>query len=265
MNIYLYIKTHNITGLKYLGKTTKDPFKYSGSGKHWVRHIKKHGNNVTTEIIFQTDDRQIFKEYALEYSILHNIVESTLWANLMMETGTGGSNPNASTPESIEKAKQTRIKNNKKWTQSEDSNKKRSVSHTGRKKSLESIQKSIDVRKKNGTFNNVSWTKESHPEYAQKVSDALSGKPKTDEHKANMRFRVQDTTILVCPHCGRSGDYKNMKRWHMDRCKKNVAREIDLDAGKVCCILCHAEALLSPNFYQYHGLNCIYAYDHNPR
>lgn len=26
---YLYIKTHNQTGLKYFGKTTKDPFKYN--------------------------------------------------------------------------------------------------------------------------------------------------------------------------------------------------------------------------------------------
>lgn len=40
--IHLYIKTHNTTGLKYFGKTTKDPYKYLGSGKHWRAHLKIH-------------------------------------------------------------------------------------------------------------------------------------------------------------------------------------------------------------------------------
>jgi len=48
---YLYIKTHNITGLKYLGYTKrKDPYKYKGSGDYWTKHINKHGYDVTTEI-----------------------------------------------------------------------------------------------------------------------------------------------------------------------------------------------------------------------
>ena len=41
---YLYIKQHSITGKLYFGKTTsKDPVRYLGSGKHWLRHIKVHG------------------------------------------------------------------------------------------------------------------------------------------------------------------------------------------------------------------------------
>ena len=31
MTIYLYKKTHKVTGLQYLGKTVRDPFKYNGS------------------------------------------------------------------------------------------------------------------------------------------------------------------------------------------------------------------------------------------
>ena len=30
MTIYLYKKIHNKTGLQYLGKTSKDPYAYSG-------------------------------------------------------------------------------------------------------------------------------------------------------------------------------------------------------------------------------------------
>ena len=39
--IYLYIKESPL-GLKYLGKTEKDPFKYIGSGLYWKKHLKKH-------------------------------------------------------------------------------------------------------------------------------------------------------------------------------------------------------------------------------
>ena len=88
--IYLYKKTHNKTGLKYLGKTTRDPHIYSGSGLYWKRHIKEHGNDVSTEILFQTEDKEEFKKIALEYSLKFNIVESKEWANIREENGHGG-------------------------------------------------------------------------------------------------------------------------------------------------------------------------------
>lgn len=51
--IYLYVKTHNETNLKYFGKTIRDDYeKYSGSGKHWKSHLKKHGNNIKTVLVF---------------------------------------------------------------------------------------------------------------------------------------------------------------------------------------------------------------------
>jgi hypothetical protein len=49
---YLYIKTHNKTGLKYLGQTSKqNPFTYMGSGVDWVAHLNENGIDVTTQII----------------------------------------------------------------------------------------------------------------------------------------------------------------------------------------------------------------------
>lgn len=88
--IYLYVKTHNITGLKYLGKTIKDPLIYKGSGLYWTRHIKEHGNNVTTKIIFQTENKELFKKVGIFYSEIYNIVESNEWANITIEEGQGG-------------------------------------------------------------------------------------------------------------------------------------------------------------------------------
>lgn len=89
--IYLYIKTHKKTGLKYFGKTTKkDPHKYHGSGKHWKAHLEKHGYDYTTEIYGVFYDKKQCLESAIEFSEKNKIVESTEWANLRIETLDGG-------------------------------------------------------------------------------------------------------------------------------------------------------------------------------
>ena len=87
---YLYLKTHNVTGLKYLGKTNSDPFKYKGSGIVWSRHLKKHGNDVTTEILKECKDNKEVREWGIYYSDKWNVVESSKYANLCREEGQGG-------------------------------------------------------------------------------------------------------------------------------------------------------------------------------
>lgn len=88
---YLYVKRHNKTGLKYLGYTgSKDPHKYKGSGLHWKRHIKTHGYNVTTEIIYESESLEDIKEKGLYYNKLWDIVKSRSWANMCEESGKGG-------------------------------------------------------------------------------------------------------------------------------------------------------------------------------
>lgn len=89
MTIYLYVKTHNQTGLKYLGKTKKDPFKYRGSGKDWIAHIKKYGYNVTTIVIKECITNTELSYWGRHYSKLWNVVSSNEWANRIPETGGG--------------------------------------------------------------------------------------------------------------------------------------------------------------------------------
>lgn len=87
---YLYVKTHNITGLKYFGKTINDPLNYTGSGKWWTRHLAVHGNNVTTEVIGFYINENDCVSAATRFSKENNIVESSEWANLCIENGTDG-------------------------------------------------------------------------------------------------------------------------------------------------------------------------------
>jgi hypothetical protein len=101
---FLYLKTSPF-GLKYLGKTTKDPYKYIGSGKIWKRHINKYkltNEDIKTEILFETKDLEEFKKESVKISHKLDIVGSKEFANLIVEKGDGGdtskhidySNPN---------------------------------------------------------------------------------------------------------------------------------------------------------------------------
>jgi hypothetical protein len=91
MTIYLYVKTHNKTGLKYLGKTSKNPYTYLGSGVDWKAHLKEYGLDHTTEIIKECQDNQELNHWGRHYSDLWNVAESNKWANRIPETG-GGAN-----------------------------------------------------------------------------------------------------------------------------------------------------------------------------
>ena len=88
--IHLYVKIQNKTGKKYFGKTTRNPFKYKGSGIHWKRHIAVHGNDVTTLIIGSYESEDECKSVALKFSEDNNIVDSADWLNLINENGLDG-------------------------------------------------------------------------------------------------------------------------------------------------------------------------------
>ena len=91
---HLYVKKHQITGLKYLGYTSAaDPHKYRGSGTYWNNHLKAHGAIYDTEILISTDNKEIIAKKGQYYSKLWNIVASDEWANIKPETGEGGGKP----------------------------------------------------------------------------------------------------------------------------------------------------------------------------
>ena len=90
----LYIAEHNVTGLKYFGRTVNHHTiedlqkKYHGSGTYWKNHLKKHGDNITMKILHSSEDAELIKSLALMYSKFWNIVESSDYANLIIEDGT---------------------------------------------------------------------------------------------------------------------------------------------------------------------------------
>lgn len=178
MIIYLYVKTHTKTGLKYLGITTsKDPHLYSGSGIYWKNHLQKHGYEYTTEILKECKNKDEIKEWGLYYSKLWNIVESKDWANLKEEQGDGG-RQSKEVRERIGKAGIGRIPWNKgKQIWNEEERKKIGERNKERgKQSRETIKKR--VQKNTG--------KKRTNEQKERMSMAQKGKHISEEHAAKI-------------------------------------------------------------------------------
>ena len=58
----LYHHIHNVTGKKYLGQTTRDLNVYKGSSVEWLEHLEQYGDDYSTEILFESSDKEKFKE-----------------------------------------------------------------------------------------------------------------------------------------------------------------------------------------------------------
>ena len=172
---WLYIKQHNITGLRYFGKTIrKDPIRYNGSGLYWKNHLKSYGVDITTIWCQLFTDKDALINYALEFSKTHNIVESKEWANLILENGLDGANDLVSDDT---RAKMSAVR--KGIPKSEETKLKMSVAATGRVKSVEHrnrISESLTGR----------VGSPQSEETRQKRSKTLTGRPVSEETKLKM-------------------------------------------------------------------------------
>lgn len=87
----LMIKTHTETGMKYLCITKKTNYeKYTGSGVYWKRHLDKHGFSVKTDLLFESDDIELFTNECKKHSDLLDVANNPEFANLVPEYGYAG-------------------------------------------------------------------------------------------------------------------------------------------------------------------------------
>ena len=84
----LMIKTHMVTGLKYMCITKRKNWKtYTGSGTYWKAHLKKYGNYFDTELLYESDNYNDFIQQCLFYSELYQVSLSDEFANQIPESG----------------------------------------------------------------------------------------------------------------------------------------------------------------------------------
>ena len=231
MTIYLYIKTHRVTGMKYFGKTKDDPFKYKGSGKYWKRHISTHGYDCDTEIIRECQTNNEVAKWGKYYSALWNIVESEEWANLKPESGDGGETPGAK--ERMSEMRKGKSPWNKGIAMTESMKEKQRLSHIGKIRPPEAIEKhrakvlgrkmTEDAKRKISIAHTGKILSTDHKE---KISSSLSlyratnpMKPETPESRKKKSEAALARPVLTCPQCGATGKGGVMYKWHFANCK----------------------------------------------
>ncbi|MNC17650.1 hypothetical protein D3C75_655380 [compost metagenome] len=209
--ISLYVKTHNKTGLNYLGKTVKDPLKYKGSGKWWRRHLAVHGDDVSTNAVFKFESEEECSRFALILSRDLNVVNSDSWANLIVENGKDGApfgHPGHEFTDDQLKRMSESGKSN--WSNS-DYKSKMSEVHKKRWETVDRDKLRISLsnswteerKKSHSEKMKVTMSSDSHKErisevfknlvrtdtHCGKISAALKGKPKSVEHRMNLAFQ----------------------------------------------------------------------------
>jgi hypothetical protein len=200
MIIYLYHKRHRITGLNYFGKTKLDPFTYNGSGKYWIRYIKKHGEDIETLNVWVFKDQDECTTFALEFSIKNNIVESKEWANLKLENGKDGGDPGP-----IGRANISKTLTGKKHTPEQNMNK--SLRQKGVKRSSEYIAKKVGLKYKTPI-------KRAKPNKNKGRPLSKEWIEKSAKSRTGMKY-----SIVTCPYCNKQGGSSSMPRWHFENCK----------------------------------------------
>jgi hypothetical protein len=214
---YLYVKQHNITGLKYFGKTTltyEKMLEYKGSGNRWLAHLDKHGADITTVWFKLFVNENECTNFALNFSTEQNIVESTDWANLIPENGLAGF-PAGLTFTDSHKKNLSETKLGKTWEEiygTEGAKLKREQNSAPKGPMSDERKKNISEAKK-GMNPPHNWSNKSR----DKVSKKLSGIKRSVEtiQKMQKSAKIKKT----CPHCGITGSGPSMQRWHFKNCK----------------------------------------------
>ena len=207
----------------------KNHIKYNGSGKYWLKHLKIHGEDISTEIILETENHTEIKDQGRYYSELWDVVNSPQWANLRPEEGTGGdtvSNKFWITNESIDRYI------NKNEDIPEGWRKGRCTGGFTNK----NIQKELSKRGHNSEkYKDVM----KDPAHREKLSKSKKGKPNflirgdlNPSKRPEVREKISNSAklrpMIKCDICGKEGQKSpGMFTFHFKNCKQNDNNKID--------------------------------------
>jgi hypothetical protein len=198
MKYLIYKTTNKLDGKYYIGChcTENENDDYLGSGKHLTSAIKKYGRqNFVKQILYILENKQDMFNKEREL-VNEDLVNDPLSYNLKI--GGSGGNPGiigafkgkTHSAATIEKIKNAALK-----------------------------QITTDQKRQKLSQNN--WAKKdpaSHKEHVIKINKNI---PKSESHKEKLREinLGKKHDIISCPHCGKEGGARAMKRWHFSNCK----------------------------------------------
>lgn len=231
------LSVKELNGVKYLCKSTLHDFeKYTGSGVHWKKIVKKYGrNNVKT--LWVSDwfyCPHHLQDFALMYSEYNQVVESDEWANLKPETGLDGNcNPALikiamNRPEVVAKRKETDSLPEVRARRSAALTEVASRPETQQKRSLSAKKNYKDESKREMVINRTNKMIETMrlDETRKRVSESVIETHWTKNADADeiMRKISESKTgvslkRVVCEHCGKEVATNIYTRYHGNKCK----------------------------------------------
>jgi hypothetical protein len=228
----VYKTTNNINGKYYIGahstKIINDD--YFGSGIALKKAIDKYGiENFSKEILFIFETKE--EMFKMEREIVSEEVANDKMSYNLKIGGYGGwpnnageNNPNFG-KELWKKGKTEEeiIEINKKRASHGEKNGMFGKTHNDMAK-----QRIIEGNK---LFNETDEGKEKLIQSAIRLSEIMTGVPKSEEQKEKMsesaKKRWTEMEIVKCLYCGKEGKIVTMKRYHFEKCKfKNNLIEV---------------------------------------
>lgn len=219
MKHFIYKTTDKQSGKYYIGRhsTLNINDGYLGSGK-WVRSLKDK-TNLNREILLEVDS---FDELLkAEETLLSEVLSDPLNMNFNNRSvGFPAGDLNIAKTEKERKRKREnnwlQSKEGRRWLSENNPSKKASVKVKRRKKAYEQFSL--------GTHN---FQKE---ETRLKRIEKAKERFKTSNPMHNLNVRQKMSTIMknkptikvLCPHCAKTIDQLNAKRWHLDNCKRKA-------------------------------------------
>jgi len=196
---YIIYKTTNILDRKYYVGchcTEDENDNYLGSGKHLNYAIKKYGReNFVKEVLHIFENKQDMFDKEKEI-VSKDFVNDPMTYNLKV----GGSGGNPGIIGAFTGRKHSKI--------------------TKEKQRIASLaQVTTEEKRIKLSLNN--WAKkdpDAHKEHVSKINKGIS---KSQSHKEKLRESNLGIKhkITSCPHCGKEGGERAIKRWHFDNCK----------------------------------------------
>ena len=192
---FLYKTTCIINNHYYIGRHSTDDLEdgYIGSGKRLKAAIKKYGrDNFVSEIISFFDKYEDVVAAETTY-ITEDHVKSCDCYNI-----TAGGHGGYLSEE---------IYKNRIIVITEDGKRRISEANTGRPRP------DVVIRLANDTTSGWNWLGKTRSEDDKKLKSVVA--LQNMENKTNPWAQQ-----VVCPHCGKEGQYPNMVCWHFDNCKR---------------------------------------------
>lgn len=219
---YVYITTNLLNGKQYVGSHATDDVDdgYLGSGRYFLKAIKKHGKqNFSREVLQECETieeaRYLEREYIQKFNTL-----SPAGYNLAPFGGVGfnGAELSQETKDKISKSNEGREKTPE-WRANIGKSQKGRISN---RKGCSLSQETIDLIRKNRSGITAG---ENHPLFntkrskktRDKISKSLMGFQPSKDHRKNLSVASLNVKKIKCDHCG-----KEFTPWGFSRHKTSL-------------------------------------------